>query len=799
MNILSKAVETARKASSRLFSTVLSQWDRSGDLFKTRRQADLIKQYKGWVYACVNKNANGVASPAMEGALYKRTPEKQAASGKRIVKMGDHRARYVNEKTYQAVRENKAVTKYLKKGMEIEEIPDHPWLDLMSAVNPHKNQWDLIFGTVLYLQLAGDAYWWMVPSKLPSAAIAGRTIPAELWLLPTQYMTPLKDKDNFIRGYKMKIGAAEEIFSPDEIVHFSNVNPNDMWRGMSPLEAAAVSVDIDNQKKSYTYNFFKNWAVPPVAFKLPYDKTTGKGVTWDGPKWKKFKRQWQRIHGGPEKAGGMALLEGGLEIENIGFSPKEFFYLLKDKPSIEELAAIFGVPVYKLTGEGTDRRNADQDDYAWLKDTIKPILMNIEQKINEQIMPIYDPNIFYAFPNIVPTDKEFQLKENTALIHIAKTVNEIREEMGKDAVEGGDELYRPTNLQELNQATPPRPDGGQGPTPDDEKVVTNHEMKQYAKQLAARLVKKEADDATKTWQEDLAGKYQDQLTKVLVESKVKFYREVIARMSNNPGGNPGAWIGSGQALKTWMYDESEPLVKLYEEAGREGIYRVEQKLLTEEATGKGVERENKALGADSLPSDEVNPIAIFDIDNPEAQAQIRKIRRGFSVYPIDTDIKQLQDSLATGMEAGESLNDLKVRVGRSFGLLQETPEGEFRLVPSESYKANRIARTETLRASNWGALEGWKQSDVVKGKQWINGPSPCEFCEPMEGQVADINANFFDEGDVVTGKDGGEMTLDYSDTPAPPIHCNCVCTLIPITYTVDEAKKNDAPLFRLIN
>ncbi len=105
MNILSKAVETARKASSRLFSTVLSQWDRSGDLFKTRRQADLIKQYKGWVYACVNKNANGVASPAMEGALYKRTPEKKAASGKRIVKMGDHRARYVNENLSGSKRE----------------------------------------------------------------------------------------------------------------------------------------------------------------------------------------------------------------------------------------------------------------------------------------------------------------------------------------------------------------------------------------------------------------------------------------------------------------------------------------------------------------------------------------------------------------------------------------------------------------------------------------------------------------------------------------------------------------------
>jgi len=77
------------------------------------------------VYACVNKNANGVASPAMEGALYKRTPEKKAAGSKRIVKIGDHRARYVNEKTYQSVRENKAVTKYIKKGFEVEEIPDH--------------------------------------------------------------------------------------------------------------------------------------------------------------------------------------------------------------------------------------------------------------------------------------------------------------------------------------------------------------------------------------------------------------------------------------------------------------------------------------------------------------------------------------------------------------------------------------------------------------------------------------------------------------------------------------------------
>jgi len=839
MNIFTKAIQKAQKESRRLFATILNQWDRSGDLFKSRHQADLIKQYKGWVYACVNKNANGVAAPAMEGSLYKQTLERKSSPKRRIVKIGPGRARYVNDTTYRAIRENKAVGRYVKKGMEVEEIPIHPFLDLMDAVNPHKNKWDLFFGTVSYLQLAGNSYWWMVPSGLPSASIPGRTIPAEIWLLPTQYITALKDPKKFIKGYKMKIGAAEEIFPPEEIVHFQNVNPNDMWTGMSPLEAAAVSVDIDNQKKAYTFNFFKNWAVPPVAFKLPFDKTTGKGTTWDSLKWKKFKRQWKRMHGGPENAGGMALLEGGLEIENIGFSPKEFFYLLKDKPSIEELAAIFGVPIYKLMGEGTDRRNADQDDYAWLKDTITPILKNIEQKINEQIMPVYDPNIFYVFPDIVPTDKKFRLEENEKLIHIAKTVNEVREEMGKDPVEGGDKLYIPTNLVEIGMESKGGEPEGEGkgkgkylcqclecgtqvstdshcseivcpncggamrraerPGPG-QREVTPLEMEGFARALAARLAKKQANDAlpdaTKTWQEDLAEREIEGLTKVLVKSKVKFYREVIARMNSNPDGQPEAWIGNGEKLKKWLYEESEPLIALYGDASREGIYRVEQKLLTEEAAEKGIKRENKVFGSDSLPLDEVFPVAVFDIDTPEVQAQIEKIRRGFSVYPIETDIKELRKSLATGIDAGESMGDLQIRVGRSFGLLEMTPEGEYKLHPDHTYKARRIARTESLRAANYGALEGWKQSMVVRGKQWINGPSPCEFCEPMGGQVADLNHNYFEEGAMIGGNAGGKMEITYGDVPSPPLHPYCVCGLIPITYTVEEAKRNNAPVFR---
>lgn len=82
-------------------------------------------------------------------------------------------------------------------------------------------------------------------------------------------------------------------------------------------------------------------------------------------------------------------------------------------------------------------------------------------------------------------------------------------------------------------------------------------------------------------------------------------------------------------------------------------------------------------------------------------------------------------------------------------------------------RAERIARTETMRASNEGLLESWRQAldeELIEGdlkKEWITTPDDrlCPVCEPLDGEQVGVDETF--SVGVVT----------------PPAHPNCRCTM----------------------
>ena len=43
-----------------------------------------------------------------------------------------------------------------------------------------------------------------------------------------------------------------------------------------------------------------------------------------------------------------------------------------------------------------------------------------------------------------------------------------------------------------------------------------------------------------------------------------------------------------------------------------------------------------------------------------------------------------------------------------------------------------------------------------------------------------LDGAWYKMGDVVTGTEGGVMTIDYADIDQPPLHVSCRCQLIPI-------------------
>ncbi len=85
-------------------------------------------------------------------------------------------------------------------------------------------------------------------------------------------------------------------------------------------------------------------------------------------------------------------------------------------------------------------------------------------------------------------------------------------------------------------------------------------------------------------------------------------------------------------------------------------------------------------------------------------------------------------------------------------------------------RAELIARTEVMRASNEGQLEAWDQATdagLLTGneqKEWIVTPDDrlCPICEPMDGVTVPLDDDFDVDGDKVD---------------APPAHPNCRCTV----------------------
>lgn len=83
---------------------------------------------------------------------------------------------------------------------------------------------------------------------------------------------------------------------------------------------------------------------------------------------------------------------------------------------------------------------------------------------------------------------------------------------------------------------------------------------------------------------------------------------------------------------------------------------------------------------------------------------------------------------------------------------------------NKKWRLNTIARTETMRAANYGRYEAWTKSGVVKYKQWLTAYDDrvCAECEGMNGEIVELDKPF-SSGDLM-----------------PPLHPNCRCTAIPV-------------------
>ena len=99
---------------------------------------------------------------------------------------------------------------------------------------------------------------------------------------------------------------------------------------------------------------------------------------------------------------------------------------------------------------------------------------------------------------------------------------------------------------------------------------------------------------------------------------------------------------------------------------------------------------------------------------------------------------------------------------------------------SNAYRAERIARTEIIAASNVGTIEGARQSGIATKKRWL--PIVDENSRPSHAAMSDYPAIDLDEPFLI---DGEQMMQPGDGSAEQVINCRCALDIVADT-TYDE-------------
>jgi len=268
---------------------------------------------------------------------------------------------------------------YRKRGGKVEIIPEHEMLDVLDRVNPFTTKNDFIEATQAYMELCGEAFWWKYK--------VGKV--KQLWILRPDFINilPPKGDQEYIGGYEYKVTGMKtpNIYKTDEIVHFKMFNPTNPYRGTGPLQAAAYAYDTDLFASKWNRNFFYNNAMPESVL------TTEQNIK--AKDIERIKTEWENKYGGVNKSHKMAILTGGLKLDDtLKQTIKDMDFLNSRKFSRDEIFTIFQVPktLVSIT-EDVNRSNAAEGKAVWLDNVIKPKMNKFVAFLNE----FYAPALFW--------------------------------------------------------------------------------------------------------------------------------------------------------------------------------------------------------------------------------------------------------------------------------------------------------------------------------------------------------------------------------------------------------------------
>ncbi len=638
----------------------------------------------------------------------------------------------------------------------VEEVINHPLIDVFDRPNPIMTRCQLWYHTVAWLLNDGQMFWVFNRNRAKEIV--------EIWPKPRWGFEPVLEAKR-LKKWKFHANNSDndrnldsqfhgEEFDLDEIVRFYKMHPQQALDGMSPLVPAKSFVSQMFFASIFNESFFQNGAEPGWLLladeSIPLEK-----------KEEILASMMRRHGGGPRNASKPAILDEGLKPHEVP-SHKDMQFIKQMEWSRDVILSVLGVPKAIIGGleQDVNRATFEAAKKAFFEITIIPELVYFSDLMYSEIFRPVDPTLFAVFDLAQVEGLRANLQElaNAArdLSSAGFSRNELncRLDMGFEDAEWGNEAFgngalvpysqllnaKPSSVvaeeqaerleqqqqQEPATGSPNPPEPPEGDNPDGDQRMFIRQFQSFAIRRNLKAL---------NWRQ-YAEKTLDPNEARLKRDLLRFQKELADEQFEKLRKNDKAF--NRRDIEAILFELGEATQRL-------------------EPTARAAAQRSAESGFESLRSD-LGGVFVFGLTNPAVFAAVET-----SVQRVQGILKQTRDALrsqlAEGIRRKETLDQVTARFTAVFSF--------------ERTRAQTIARTETAQvvsATRHAAFE----TEGVERKLWLTaGDERVRSNHRVFGQLGAqlLDFNFMNS----VGQSG--ILLHPSDPNGPAaevINCRCV-------------------------
>jgi HK97 family phage portal protein len=245
----------------------------------------------------------------------------------------------------------------------------HPLVSLLARPNGAQGRAELLEALYAQLLLSGNGY----------VEAVGEEMPQELHVLRSDRMSVVPGTDGWPVAYEYAVGGRKHRFDAKgerkSVCHIKSFHPQDDHYGFSPMQAAAMALDVHNSASRWSKALLDNAARPSGA--IVYKGAEGQGHL-NTDQYDRLVAEMESHHQGARNAGRPMLLEGGLDWKPMGFSPSDMEFQKTKESAAREIALAYGVPPMLLGIQGdATYANYQEAHRAFFRLTVLPLATRV--------------------------------------------------------------------------------------------------------------------------------------------------------------------------------------------------------------------------------------------------------------------------------------------------------------------------------------------------------------------------------------------------------------------------------------